>query len=269
MNHINIIINPRFSKHSLVNIVGKSPEKMCADLNFKYSDSNIENDFYRIVYSKKINGDISLISSKLENLLSKYKSPKSSSFYEIEGSLAIEIIENEFFKNMLSDSDLINWWSSLNIGWKYTFKKRIHKQFELNESEANLCKISIKELREILLIDRLSIWREEIKFLEPLKFLRQLKQINCSISEISDLEPLSELYNLEELNIVDTKVESLKAISNLLNLKKIYCFRTKVTSINHIAHFRKLEIIYIDNCIPIDEIKLITKHNPNCKINYT
>lgn len=266
MNYIYIIINPRFSKNSLINITNLSPEEISSGLNIKYSNQEIENDFYKLTYLKEINGNISHLSTQIKNLFEKFKSPKSE-FYNVKGSIAIEILENEFFKKDISENELISWWECLNNDWKYTFEKIMFPDTRQNEEGTNLCKVSSKELRELLLIERLTIWREGINTLEPLNIFKELKKLNCSIKEISDLKPLSGLYKLEELNIVDTNVESLKPISTLLNLKNLYCFRTKIKSIKEILHLTNLEMINTDYFIPKSELNIIKKNNPNCHIN--
>ncbi|WP_370409041.1 hypothetical protein [Tenacibaculum dicentrarchi] len=266
MNYIYIIINPRFSSHSLINITSQSPQEINSGLNKKYANQEIENDFYKLIYVKEIEGNITKLSDQLKKIFKKYKLHEKE-FYRINGSLTIEIIEKEFFKKEISDKELINWWNELDSCWKYTFETIMFPQTRRNDEGNNLDKVTSKELRELLLIDRLTLWREGITTLEPLKIFKELKKLNCSIEEISDLKPLSELYKLEELNIVDTKIESLEPISALLNLKTLYCFRTKIKSIKGILHLTNLNMIKTDYFIPKNELNVIRKNNLNCEIN--
>ncbi|MDR5591136.1 hypothetical protein [Christiangramia sp. SM2212] len=263
MRYIYIIINPRFRKYSLINSTNQSLEKITSELNDKYANPEIANDFYKVVYSKEIDGDISdtLIGLK------EYKLPESE-FYNIKGNLAIEILESESYEDDISEDELINWWDSLNLSWKYTFEKKIYTQTRRGEEGSNFDKITIKELRELLLIENLTLWRKGIKSLEPLKLFKQLKILNCGdMDGFTDLEPLSELYKLEELNIVNTKIKSLQPISKLLNLRRLYCFKTQVNSMNAILHLTNFEIIKTNYNIPNHELRIIRKNNPYCKIN--
>mgnify|MGYP003153542707 CR=1 FL=1 len=182
MKYIYIIINPRFRKYSLINSTNKSLEKITSELNEKYANPVIANDFYKIVYSKEINGDISDTLKRLK----EYKLPESE-FYNIKGNLAIEILENELSKNVITEGELLDWWNCLNVSWKYTFEKKIYTQTRQGEEGSNFDKITIKELRELLLIENLTVWRKGIKSLEPLKLFKKLKSLGADTNSIKNI----------------------------------------------------------------------------------
>ncbi len=266
MNQIYIIVNPKFNKNSLINITNLSPKEINSGLNAKYANQKIENDFYKLTYVKEIDGDISNLTPQVELLFKNYKIPNSK-FYNIKANLAIELLESKFFKKEISESELINWWNCLNDSWKHTFEKKIFPQTRSHEEGTNLHKITLKELRELLLIDKINVYKVQTMTLEPLRIFKELKILNFFIEEIPDLKPISELYKLEELNVVDTNTESLKPLSTLLNLKRLYCFGTNIKSIKEILHLTNLEIIKTDYSIPQNELRIIRENNPNCKIN--
>lgn len=269
MFYIYIIINPKFNNYSLVKVGNEAPEKITSELNTKYANLKIENDFYRLIYSKEINGDQSTYAAGIKDKLVKYE-VTNSQFYNIKGISALEILDNLLEVKKISDEELYNWWDSINIGWKYTLMQKIRPSSGRKEVEAHLDKTSIENLREILLIESLNLWRKEITTLEPLRLLKNLKKLDFQFeNEIKyfDLNPLSELFKLEELNIVDTDIETLQPVSSLLNLKKLICFRTKITSISPIFHLTDLETLWVGGRVPMNERELMRKINPNCKIN--
>ena len=141
MNYIYIIFNPKFSKYSLVSVTNESPIKINTELNTKYANQQIDNDFYRLIYVKEIDGDITNLSNKINLLFKDYKRPESK-FFSIKANLAIELLENKFFRKEISDRALNDWWISLNNSWKYIFEKKIFPQTHANDEGSNLHKIT-------------------------------------------------------------------------------------------------------------------------------
>jgi len=68
MKYIYIIINPKYSKSSLINITEQSLKEIITGLNNKYANPNIDNDFYKLVYAKEIIGENSKLLIKNINI---------------------------------------------------------------------------------------------------------------------------------------------------------------------------------------------------------
>jgi Leucine-rich repeat (LRR) protein len=64
---------------------------------------------------------------------------------------------------------------------------------------------------------------QQLKSLEALSHLKQLKVIYFNNTKVKDLSPLSTLSNLETIYCENSEIESLLGLELLPNLKKIYC----------------------------------------------
>ncbi|MCF8366667.1 MAG: hypothetical protein K9H16_12840 [Bacteroidales bacterium] len=157
-------------------------------------------------------------------------------------------------------SDLVNWWSQLDPAWKDIFALNV--KLVKNPSK--------EELHQIIKIKTLNIaGKNQIKSLNPLRNLPQLKELNCQGTGIDNLEALDVLSDLIELNFSDTKVFDIRPLEKLTKLQKLTFDHTSVGSILPIMELGELKYIYCDNSpVPEDEIIAFMAANPECLVVY-
>lgn len=108
--------------------------------------------------------------------------------------------------------DLKTWWEKLSTDWRAVFNQYVPVSDTLAKEDlakiANLSAIDISGHQYIMTLD-------------PLRRLRNLKELNFSNTQVSSLDPLSELVYLQELKLSNTRVSSLEPLQNLRNLKQL------------------------------------------------
>ena len=57
-----------------------------------------------------------------------------------------------------------------------------------------------------------------------------LEYLNCSGTQIKKLDPVAYLLNLKKLECFNTGIGNLKPLINLVHLKQLVCYNTKLTA---------------------------------------
>ena len=117
--------------------------------------------------------------------------------------------------------DKREWWNQLDDKWKKVFKKAISIKGEPTDSD----------LEEIVHLQKLNCYGNQISDLEPLRTLTNLQELGCSSNQISDLEPLRALTNLWRLNCSENKLSDLEPLRALTNLQKLDCGENQISDL--------------------------------------
>lgn len=132
---------------------------------------------------------------------------------------------------------LQDWWKNMAPVWQEVFKKML--PFEDTPGR--------DQLQVLVNAEQLDIrGMRQIRNLEPLKVMRNLKQLNLSNSGVLDLKPLAELSSLERIYADSSSISDLLPIQSLTNLTEITFSNTSVASLQPLAQLQKLELINAD-----------------------
>ncbi len=116
------------------------------------------------------------------------------------------------------DSLTMDWWNELDSSWQERFKKNGNLRYHIDETE-------LKRLYDLSSMNCTGIddWGEEIeiKTLEPVRFLDNLEEIDCSYAQIHDLTPLVNLTKLEESKSDLDKRKRPRAIGKIAEFEGI------------------------------------------------
>ena len=135
--------------------------------------------------------------------------------------------------------------------------------------------IELTPLEKINSIERLYLYRSQIRNLKPLSKLVNLRYLSISDTLVSDLEPLRNLSKLQYLDVWGTKVSNLKPLEglielkelwlsgplisdlkplkNLTNLKKLHLNMTNCSNLEPLIGLKKLRSLYIIDCNNISD----------------
>ena len=134
---------------------------------------------------------------------------------------------------------LRGWWSSLSKPWKIVLMK---------EAELSRINPSREEMARVANITRINISGiEDIKSLEPVKILKNLKELRFASTGVNSLAPLRGLLELEFVDASNTMVNELYSLEKLPKLTRLGIDNTQI---------KEQEII-----------RFINNH-PNCLVMY-
>ena len=149
------------------------------------------------------------------------------------------------------------WWESLSPAWKKIFLQNQYKGKEVDPTDEQLDAMisgiifldcsgnreitDLKPLARLRALQKLDCSNTEIKSLEGIEGLSNLKDLNCSNNDnINSLIPVTNLRNLESLNCGNTMVKSLAPIANLMNLRKLDVHFCTINQIAQLMDLKKL-----------------------------
>lgn len=118
------------------------------------------------------------------------------------------------------------------------------KNKRIKELIAHRCGITDLDLfKELIDLERLELWQNEIDDLTGIEILENLKHLNLDYTPVKDLSPLTGLERLEELCLYQVEAD-LTPLLSIPSLKKIRCTPDMQEAVSHIAnaHFT-IEII--------------------------
>ncbi|GJM28109.1 MAG: hypothetical protein DHS20C17_07440 [Cyclobacteriaceae bacterium] len=115
---------------------------------------------------------------------------------------------------------LRGWWSSLSKPWKIVLMKEA-KLSRINPSREEMARIA-----NITKIDVSNI--EEITSMEPVKILKNLKEVRFASTGISSLAPLRGLLELEYVDVSNTRVNELYSLEKLPKLTRLGIDNTQI-----------------------------------------
>ena len=93
----------------------------------------------------------------------------------------------------------------------------------------------------------------DLKEIEPLAALNQLKVLDIIFAQVSDLTPLANLANLEILSIDGTQVSDLTPLAKLTRLKCLKISGMQVVDLTPLARLTRLKLLWIYN-MPVNDL---------------
>lgn len=108
---------------------------------------------------------------------------------------------------------------------------------------------SIRPMKEIKMINhldkltdlkQLKIHNLKIKEINGLENLTQLEELDISGNEISEIKGLETLINLKILDLSDNNIEYIQGLENLTKLEDLYLIFNKIASISGLEHQKNL-----------------------------
>jgi Leucine-rich repeat (LRR) protein len=180
-------------------------------------------------------------------------------------ALILEIISspNNSIRNIsLTDNALIadlEWWRQLDSEWKTIFMNAIHIQYQPNE----------QELYQIINLTELDCrYHPLVSNFKPLKFLKNLIKLDCSLTSSNDLHGLAHLQNLQSLSCWGNEIKDLEALSNLQQLESLYCAENQITDLTPLENLSNLKslscwnnpIISLEPLLQLENLEYL-----NCK----
>jgi Leucine-rich repeat (LRR) protein len=112
----------------------------------------------------------------------------------------------------------------------------------------------VKEIRSI------SLYFDNIKIVEPLKSLTNLRYLYLDNNDIVDIYPLQKLTNLQELSLSNNQIVNIKPLCFLTNLQELTLNYNSIDSIRCLKKLTALRVLHISNNNIVD-IKSLKKLN--------
>lgn len=128
--------------------------------------------------------------------------------------------------------EITQWWYDLSEAWKDVFRNHVNIEAEPTK----------EQLHKVCLLQSLSIEnREDIRAIEPLTQLINLRELYLRDMRISSLSPLKSITTLEVLHFPRNPIEDIGPLSALSNLKELNCENTPVDDLSPLAALKQLE----------------------------
>lgn len=163
-----------------------------------------------------------------------------------------------FSLDLMAQTDR-DWWNSLSPGWKKVFQNQELKGKDVEPNDEQLTRIvrvthincshnkdieNLKPLSKLTLLEEIRCNDTQIKSLEGIENLTNLKILDCSNNDnISSVAPLRNIVSLEELSCGNTMVKDLSPLKGLVNLKKLDVHFATVNKLLVIGELINLEIL--------------------------
>ena len=157
-------------------------------------------------------------------------------------------------------SQLRAWWRDLGNEWRVLLSKQANISNSPNDAELHqiiqLTSIEItgqdnirtlNQLDEILQLKELSFSNTRINDLWFLRKHRSLEKLDCSNNPISSLGPLTSLTNLIYINCENTPVEDLEPLASLYRLETLICGGTQIKDLKPLADIHSLTTLDVSN----------------------
>lgn len=112
-------------------------------------------------------------------------------------------------------------------------KSRIERIKSLMLSNLNLEEFDDVEdfkIRELTSIRQLSLSKNKLKHLQPLKILETLVTLNISHNQVYNLAPLESLTSLEELYASNNQISNISPLKVLVNLRLLNLYKNKISN---------------------------------------
>ena len=161
---------------------------------------------------------------------------------------------------IFESEDLLNGWEELDEEWKII--ARDYTTISENPTK--------EELHSLLKMEELDISGDEnIKTLEPVRRLYNLKKFNISNDQFEDFSPIGDAIELEDLNLSNTNIGSLGFLNKLYLLQYLNIENTQVKTLDSLVGLKSLKIIFADESGIDDQAAFeFRKNQPNCIVVY-
>ncbi|WP_448520287.1 leucine-rich repeat domain-containing protein [Rhodoflexus sp.] len=141
---------------------------------------------------------------------------------------------------VMNNSDaMASWWEQLPRNWRNVIVTyvRVHSANPSREQLAQMARLTEIDITG----------KSDITSLEPLKALRELKQLKANGTGVSSLAPLQYLDDLQHIECRSTSVSDLTPLAGLKRLTYLDISGTKVASLTAIQGLPELAFLYADN----------------------
>mgnify|MGYP000113759316 CR=1 FL=1 len=99
---------------------------------------------------------------------------------------------------------------------------------------------SLEDIEHLSYLKVLDIQNNNITSLKPLSFMRQLQWLGASKNNIYDISPLSHLLFLEQIDLRWNHIKSIEPLRELRAVKILYCGVNEIENIDAIANMSEL-----------------------------
>ncbi|ACB85134.1 leucine-rich repeat domain-containing protein [Natranaerobius thermophilus] len=123
----------------------------------------------------------------------------------------------------------------------------------LKELEIHSYKIEDLGFLNLEDLQKLSLVKNDIKNIKPLRNLRDLEELTLGINPIENINALAELDNLEELNLGGTEVTDVSALSELDDLEVLQISNSNISDLFPLKNLENLRVLSA-NSNPISDI---------------
>jgi Leucine-rich repeat (LRR) protein len=186
---------------------------------------------------------------------------KEINFYELEDNKVEDYIQPTDYH--------FHWWSNLNSYWRNLFScdvtnviiggiptnealseilslEEINVEYKYRDNYSGQIK-SLDPLKVLTNLKVLNASRNNIEDITPLQNLKKIKILNCSDNLIKSLLPIHDLQSLEELDASGNKIEQIETFLGLQNLKKLILSSNQIKELSSISKMTNLEHLKIDH----------------------
>ncbi len=106
-----------------------------------------------------------------------------------------------------------------------------YERFEVKDLEV------LSKLNQLKSLD---LRLNQISDISPLKDLKQLNELNLSYNQISDITPLKAVNQLNSLNLSDNKIADIQPLEKLSNLTELKIWRNQISDITPLKALNQL-----------------------------
>jgi len=128
---------------------------------------------------------------------------------------------------------------------------------------------SLEPLSQVQNLKKLNISHTSVESIEPLYELRDLNWLDMSHTKVNSLSSLENNNSLDYLNISSSSIEDLKALEQAQSLNKLYMEDVQVSDIGPLTSLSGLRELRADNClVDKSQFEAFILANPKCSTLY-
>lgn len=221
-------------------VTNKDVTAYLKDIEFFYKNVEFKFKIREVKPAQKDNGEVFFLASldrtiSATSLSGEKITNTKPRFVEVnlnEKSQELKIV-SVYTTKVSRDEELTAWWQSLDAPWKSYFLNR----FGLTLVDS----ANLEWFYRFVSVDSLDIsGNKQIKTLNPLSELRDLKVVNISNTNITDLSPISNITFLESLDISNTPTSDIQFIKYSDRLKHLDVSNTNINDISQLLNLKSL-----------------------------
>jgi hypothetical protein len=123
--------------------------------------------------------------------------------------------------------------------------------------------VELTNLRALSLLDA------TVSDFTPLAKCKHLRILDLDSTKVRDLSPLAGLVNLELIDLGNTQVSDLAPLSGLINLESLDLRETPVSDLTPLASLKNLKIVQLNTSrVTKEQVEALQKALPNCTIDH-
>ncbi|CAL6052071.1 leucine-rich_repeat domain-containing protein [Hexamita inflata] len=184
-------------------------------------------------------------------LIQKYKKKIRSKQLTIENADSLSL---SFIQNLEVNDLTLNNCPNINLSTiPNKIKKLLLYKCDLNGVEGLGDKSELAELTVI--------WNPRLKQIESIRDLIQIQRLVLYRNDIVDIKPLTKLVNITELVLNNNAIEDITALSRLIEIQTLKLFSNKISDIWSLKKMKKLKYLdlYDNQIIEIEPIREIIR----------